>query len=49
MGDFLEDAEVFRVDPLRNFGRPLEIMKLFGGKEGYKKMVREIENKLYKS
>ena len=43
----LEDAEVLRVDPLRNFGRPLEIMKLFGGKEGYKKIIRELEKRIY--
>ncbi len=44
----LEDAEVLRVEPLRRFGRPLEIMKLFGGKLGYKKMVMEIEERLYR-
>jgi type I restriction enzyme R subunit len=43
----LEDAEVLRVVPLNKFGRPLEIMKLFGGKEGYKKMVREVEARIY--
>ncbi|MCK5043585.1 DEAD/DEAH box helicase family protein, partial [Candidatus Pacearchaeota archaeon] len=43
----LEDAEVLRVDPLNKFGRPLEIMKLFGGKVGYRKMVKEIEERLY--
>ncbi len=43
----LEDAEVLRVDPLRNFGRPLEIMKLFGGKKGYQKVIKEIEDRLY--
>jgi len=42
-----EDAEVLRVEPLRNFGRPLEIIKLFGGKEGYKMMVREVEKRIY--
>ncbi|MBW6442747.1 DEAD/DEAH box helicase family protein [Patescibacteria group bacterium] len=46
--DNLEDPEVLRVDPLRNFGRPLEIMKLFGGKSGYQTMVKEIEERLYK-
>ena len=44
----LEDAEVLRVDPLKKFGRPLEIMKLFGGRIGYQKMIREIEERLYK-
>jgi len=31
----------------RLFRRHLEIMKLFGGKVGYGKMVREIEEELY--
>lgn len=43
----LEDAEVLRVEPLRKFGRPLEIMKLFGGKLKYKNMIQEIEKRLY--
>lgn len=45
----LEDAEVLRVEPLKRFGRPLEIMKLFGGKEGYKKLIRELEDRIYRS
>lgn len=44
----LEDAEVLRVSPLNKFGRPLEIMKRFGGKKGYHKVVKEIEERLYK-
>ncbi len=43
----LENAEVLRVEPLNKFGRPLEIMKLFGGKVGYGKMVRELEERIY--
>ena len=45
----LEDPEVLKVPPLTQFGRPLEIMKLFGGKIAYLKMIREIEERLYKS
>ncbi|MFH1365087.1 MAG: DEAD/DEAH box helicase family protein [archaeon] len=45
----LEDAEVLRVEPLNKFGRPLEIMKLFGGAKGYQKMIREVEKRIYKS
>jgi len=44
----LEDSKVLMVNPLNKFGRPLEIMKLFGGKEGYRKMIKEIEGRLYK-
>ncbi len=44
----LENAEVLKVSPLNKLGRPLEIMKLFGGVVGYKKMIKEIEGRLYK-
>lgn len=43
----LEDARVLQVNPLVKFGRPLEIMKLFGGKVAYQNMVRELEVKIY--
>ena len=44
----LENPEVLKVSPLNKLGRPLEIMKLFGGKEGYLKMLREIKERVYK-
>lgn len=44
----LENPEVLKVSPLNKLGRPLQIMKLFGGKEGYRKMIKEIEGRLYK-
>lgn len=44
----LEDAEVLRVKPLIKFGRPLEIMKLFGGKLKYQEMIREVEARIYR-
>ena len=44
----LENAEVLKVTPLNKLGRPLQIMKLFGGVVGYKKMIKEIEGRLYK-
>ena len=43
----LENPEVLKVSPLNKLGRPLEIMKLFGGVVGYKKMIKEIEGRLY--
>jgi type I restriction enzyme R subunit len=45
--DNLENPEVLKVTPINKIGRPLEIMKLFGGKDGYRKMIKEIEAKLY--
>ncbi len=44
----LEDPEVLKVNPLDKFGRPLEIMKLFGGKLAYLKMLKELKERLYK-
>ena len=44
----LENPEVLKVSPLNKLGRPLEIMKLFGGVAGYKNMIKEIEKRLYK-
>lgn len=45
----LENPEVLKVSPINKLGRPLEIMKLFGGKAGYNKMIKEVEERLYKS
>src|SRR3990167_6247383 len=44
----LENPEVLKVSPLNKLGRPLEIMKLFGGVAGYKNMIKEIGRRLYK-
>jgi len=44
----MENSEILKVSPINKLGRPLEIMKLFGGVAGYKKMIREIEGRLYK-
>ena len=43
----LENPEILRVSPLSNFGRPLEIMKAFGGEEGYRQVIKEIKERLY--
>ena len=44
----MENSEILKVSPINKLGRPLEIMKLFGGVSGYKKMIKEIEGRLYK-
>ncbi|MDD5193675.1 MAG: DEAD/DEAH box helicase family protein [Candidatus Nanoarchaeia archaeon] len=44
----MENSEILKVSPINKLGRPLEIMKLFGGVVGYKKMIKEIEMRLYK-
>ena len=43
----VESMEILKVDPLRGFGTPVEIIKLFGGKPAYLAAVRELESALY--
>ena len=44
----IEKTEVLRLDPFRKLGNPARIAKLFGGKDGYLKAVRELEEEIYK-
>jgi type I restriction enzyme R subunit len=43
----VESLEILKVDPLRAFGTPLEIVNLFGGKPAYLAALRELETALY--
>jgi type I restriction enzyme R subunit len=43
----VESLEILKVDPLREFGTPIEIVSLFGGKPGYLAAIRELEIALY--
>lgn len=43
----LESLNVLKVNPLREFGTPFEIVKLFGGKKGYLNAIKELESQLY--
>lgn len=43
----LEDIGVLKVQPLTEIGSMLEIVDLFGGKDGYEAAVRELEQELY--
>jgi type I restriction enzyme R subunit len=45
----IEDMDVLRVKPFDEFGTPIEIIEIFGGKENYLKAVHELENEIYKS
>jgi type I restriction enzyme R subunit len=45
----VESLDILKVDPLTAFGTPVEIVKLFGGKEKYLAAIRELETELYKS
>jgi len=44
----IESLEVLKVHPFNKLGSPLEIIKLFGGKEQYISAVAELEKELYK-
>lgn len=43
----LESLEILKVDPLRGFGTPVEIVQLFGGKPGYLAALKDLETALY--
>jgi type I restriction enzyme, R subunit len=45
----VEDMGVLRVQPLSDLGTPVQLVQLFGGKEGYLLAVRELEVALYSS
>lgn len=44
----LEKTEVLRLDPFRQIGKPSRIASLFGGPEGYKETIKELEEEIYK-
>lgn len=43
----IEDVSVLTVQPFNKMGRPIEIIKGFGGKAQYQQAVRELEEELY--
>ena len=43
----LEGTEVLKIAPFSSFGKPAKIAQLFGGKEGYLRAVRELEEAIY--
>jgi type I restriction enzyme R subunit len=44
----VESLDILKVEPFTQHGTPMEIVKLFGGKPGYLKAIRELETELYK-
>ena len=45
----IEDMKILQVNPLNQFGSPVEIVKLFGGKKQYIKALAELEQEIYKA
>lgn len=43
----IEDFDVLKVKPLSDMGSPMEIVNIFGGREGYLEVISEIEKELY--
>lgn len=43
----LDDANVLKVTPFTAMGTPLQLIKAFGGKEGFEKAVHEMQDALY--
>ena len=44
----IEKTEILKLDPFLRFGKPSKIAQYFGGKDGYLKAIKELENELYK-
>lgn len=44
----VESLDILKVDPLRSFGTPVEIVQLFGGKQQYLAALAELESELYR-
>ncbi len=44
----IEKTEILKLDPFLKFGKPSKIAQFFGGKDGYLKAVRELEEEIYK-
>jgi type I restriction enzyme R subunit len=43
----LESLDILKVDPLTNYGTPIEIIELFGGKNNYLLAIHQLETQLY--
>jgi len=44
----IEDMKILTVNPIDQFGSPLEIVQLFGGKKQYLKALTELEQQIYR-
>lgn len=43
----IEKTDILKLDPFQKLGKPSKIAGYFGGKEGYLKAVKELEDELY--
>ncbi|MEO8210299.1 MAG: DEAD/DEAH box helicase family protein, partial [bacterium] len=45
----IESMEILKVQPISEFGSPMEIVKEFGGKKNYLQAIKELEVELYRA
>lgn len=43
----IEDIKILNIDPFRQYGTPMEIINVFGGREQYLQAVSNLENQIY--
>lgn len=43
----IESMEVLKINPISDYGSPMEIVKSFGGKIQYQQAIKELENEIY--
>ena len=45
----IETVEVLTLDPFKGMGRPVQLVRSFGGRDGYLAAVRDLESELYRA
>jgi type I restriction enzyme R subunit len=45
----IDDPRILRISPFDTMGTPVELLKIFGGREGFGKAVHEIQSALYEA
>ena len=43
----IEKTDILKIDPFLKYGKPSKIAQYFGGRDGYLKAVRELEEAIY--
>lgn len=44
----IEDLNILKIDPFIKYGNQVKIANLFGGKDGYIKAIKTLEDEIYK-
>ena len=45
----IEDLSVLKIDPFSHIGTPTEIVNIFGGRDAYMNVIKELETQLYRT